>query len=93
MAVLSIKSAGWLHGPGRTVWLGGAIHNFMAWIADGIANTANTKAHIVVFQGSVGSESVDPARYVKWGISSKDTTTRRIKLWNGTNWVYNVDSY
>jgi len=39
MAVLSIKSAGWLHGPGRTVWLGGAIRNFMAWAADGVANT------------------------------------------------------
>ena len=39
MAVLSIKSAGWLHGPGRTVWLGGAIRNFMAWVADGAANT------------------------------------------------------
>ena len=39
MAVISIKSAGWLHGPGRTVWLGGAIRNFMAWVADGLANT------------------------------------------------------
>lgn len=39
MAVISIKSAGWLHGPGRTVWLGGAIRNFMAWVADGAANT------------------------------------------------------
>ena len=50
MAILSVKAAGWLHtavdaaniglcGPWRKASNGGAVQKFMAWVADGIANT------------------------------------------------------
>ena len=69
MAILSVKAAGWLHtaveaanvglcGPWRKASNGGAVQKFMAWVADGAANTFTvdnltkiTKLHRTDWQG------------------------------------------
>ena len=55
--------------------------------ADGISTTAGTLAHIVIYQGTYGSETVDPARYTKVGYSTLDTTTRWMSLFDSSRWA------
>ena len=49
--------------------------------------TAWQKVHIVLFQGTYGSETINATNYYGVGYSTNNTTTRGLKLWNGTTWA------
>jgi len=50
------------------------------------APAAGTKCHLVAFQWTYGSETVNATNYYNIGYSTNDTTTRGTKLYWGSSW-------
>lgn len=104
MAILSVKAAGWLHtaveaanvglcGPWRKASNGGAVQKFMAWVADGAANTFTvdnltkiTRLTRTDWQGTVAL-SANP-RTNLWTYSQDFSNAAWSKVYAGTGHQY-----
>lgn len=43
--------------------------------------------HVVLYQGTYGSETIDPTNYYQVAVESRKTNTRNILRWNGTEYT------
>lgn len=54
--------------------------------------TAWIKYHIVCFQGTYGTETINGTNYYWIGYYTNNSTTRQLKMWDGSSWSYAYSS-
>ena len=54
--------------------------------------TAWIRYHIVCFQGTYGTETINGTNYYWIGYYTNNSTTRQLKMWDGSSWSYDYSS-